>query len=239
MKSYLKEISIKSTILIIGNNVEHLYRTLKSFLNKEKIVIRSEKKGKEFFLKNTPDLVILEVSNNESSLKLLRHLKSIKPSVPVIVFTSTGSEDLAVKVFRWGVWDYFALPFNEKEFQKSVLSALGMEYYNYDQRYWYGLLKALKFINERYTEQLRLTDIAKIACMSVSTFERIFKKEMGVTFTMYVNRLRITKAIKLLKEDLSMSEIAFSCGFTNQFHFSRVFKKIMQVSPRDYKRSLK
>ena len=103
-----------------------------------------------------------------------------------------------------------------------------------------GLSRAIKYINEHFSSGLRLFEIAHEANMSISCFEKIFKKNMGMTFTLYVNRLRIARAVKLLNKDgLSMSDIAFACGFTNQFHFTRMFKKIVGISPRDYRKSLK
>ena len=82
--------------------------------------------------------------------------------------------------------------------------------------------------------------MAKEAGMSVSCFERTFKKEMGITFVSYVNRLRIARAIKFLRDGrLPISDIAYACGFSNQFHFTRMFKKVMNTCPRHYRKSVK
>jgi transcriptional regulator GlxA family with amidase domain len=76
--------------------------------------------------------------------------------------------------------------------------------------------------------------------MSVSCFTRTFRREMEETFIPYVNKLRVAKAIRLLEEsNLSMSEIAFECGFTNQYHFTRVFKKLTRTPPRESRRRLR
>jgi transcriptional regulator GlxA family with amidase domain len=76
--------------------------------------------------------------------------------------------------------------------------------------------------------------------MSVSCFSRTFRREMEETFVPYVNKLRVAKAIRHLEEsNLSMSEIAFECGFTNQYHFTRVFKKLARMPPREFRRHLK
>ena len=74
--------------------------------------------------------------------------------------------------------------------------------------------------------------------MSVSCFQRAFKQEVGITFNKYVNSLRISKARRLLHENhKSMSEIAFACGYTNQYHFTRTFKKLMNTPPRSFRKS--
>jgi transcriptional regulator GlxA family with amidase domain len=74
--------------------------------------------------------------------------------------------------------------------------------------------------------------------MSLSCFERAFKREVGITFNKYVNSLRISKARQLLHENnKSMSEIAFACGYTNQYHFTRTFKRLMNMPPRSFRKS--
>jgi AraC-like DNA-binding protein len=72
-----------------------------------------------------------------------------------------------------------------------------------------------RYIYEHYAEKLRPSLTAWEIGMSLSGLEKAFKKENGITFPRYVNRLRISKAIKLLKGySLPMSDIAFDCGFT-------------------------
>lgn len=76
--------------------------------------------------------------------------------------------------------------------------------------------------------------------MSVSCFARTFRREMEETFVPYVNKLRVAKAIRLLEEsDLSMSEIALESCFTNQYHFTRIFKKLARMPPRESRRYLR
>jgi YesN/AraC family two-component response regulator len=63
--------------------------------------------------------------------------------------------------------------------------------------------------------------------------------EVGITFNKYVNSLRISRARQLLHEyNKSMSEIAFACGYTNQYHFTRTFKKLMNTPPSSFRKSL-
>ena len=74
--------------------------------------------------------------------------------------------------------------------------------------------------------------------MSLSSFERTFKKEMGTTYTKFLNRFRISKAAGMLEgESLSIGEVAFACGFNNPYHFCRMFKRFFGQSPRDYRKS--
>jgi len=236
----------KHRILLIDSDAGRYRKGLVSSLRDCSIIVETDhEKACEFFLRNDIDLVLLDHFGDISCTELLQFFKYVKPAVPVIIVTHRGSEELAVTVFRLGAKDYFKKPLVMCELKRSIMSVLGINHLTGELRGkdprspWNSILMAIRYINENYTSRIKLSEIAKVAGKSISCFERTFKKETGITFTMYINRLRISKAIKMLREDgLSMSDIAFACGFTNQFHFTRMFKKIMNVSPMAYKKSL-
>lgn len=65
---------------------------------------------------------------------------------------------------------------------------------------------------------------------------QLFKKETGLSLNDYINKVRINKAKKLLKETGAMVyEIADQVGFSDSQYFSTVFKKIVGVSPKEYR----
>ncbi|MBO4547171.1 MAG: helix-turn-helix transcriptional regulator, partial [Treponema sp.] len=83
---------------------------------------------------------------------------------------------------------------------------------------------------------LSVPDLAKNANMSVSNFNRLFTKEVGMSPQNYLIDVRLNKSIKLLRRnDLSVSEIAEQCGFYSLSHFSAVFKKAHDMSPTEYR----
>ncbi len=225
-------------VLLLSKKSSKIKEMLENILSDHNLIVKSdENKAKQYFIMKTPALVVLYSEDSEKTIPLLKELVNLNPAIPVIVITERSSEKSAIEAFRAGAWDYFPQPVNVREFY-NVLSPLLGTPVQQEKRYFNSMIKAIKYINQHYTQQIKLTDVARIACMSVSTFERIFKKEIGVTFTTYVNRLRISKAINLLKRDMSMSEIAFACGFTNQSHFCRVFKSVTGLSPREYKKGM-
>ena len=59
-----------------------------------------------------------------------------------------------------------------------------------------------------------------------------------MTFTAYLNSMRIARAKELLQADHApMLQIALACGFSNQSHFNRVFKRIAGMAPGEYRKS--
>ncbi len=97
--------------------------------------------------------------------------------------------------------------------------------------------KVCQYIEDRYIEQITLSQIAEIACYSPEAFCRYFKKHMGITFVSYLTQVRIDVACLLLAnnvEEKSISEIAYACGFTSVSSFNRMFKRHLGISPTAY-----
>ena len=239
----LNEVSGKKyRVLVMDASAKGYFRGLVASLkNCLILLIPNYDKAKEFFSHNPVDLVLLDHPEPESCLQILRFFKSIKPSIPVLIMAAHGSEDFAVKVFRNGARDYIQKPLGMGELADRIKAVLRIKeafQKNNSKTRIKGLHRGVKYIQESYHTPMNLPQVAREAGMSVSSFERNFKKQMGMTFTGYVNRLRITQAARMLmKADLSMSDIAFACGYTNQFHFTRMFKKIMKISPSLYRKS--
>ena len=69
--------------------------------------------------------------------------------------------------------------------------------------------------------------------LSDSYFSRYFHKMSGMTFSRYLNTIRVEKAMEMLKEDrYTVTEISYRCGFETIRHFNRVFKEITGMTPR-------
>jgi AraC-like DNA-binding protein len=96
---------------------------------------------------------------------------------------------------------------------------------------------AVFYVEDRYSEELSLPDIARHFGLNPSYFSRLFARHTGMPLFSYVNRLRIQKSCMLLKRSgLSILEIAFSVGYNNLSHFNRYFRRIMGESPREYRK---
>lgn len=83
-----------------------------------------------------------------------------------------------------------------------------------------------KHINENFNRHISLEEIADIVSMTVPAFCRFFKKTTTKTFTKLVNEYRVVHATKLLSESaMSITDVAFECGFNNFSHFNKLFKE--------------
>ncbi|MCU0323408.1 MAG: chromate resistance protein [Chitinophagaceae bacterium] len=88
---------------------------------------------------------------------------------------------------------------------------------------------------------ISLKDVSEELKVNPAYISREFAKHFdNLSFGEYIRKLRIEKAIALIETtDYKLSEIAFLTGFSDQSHFTRIFKKIYDVSPAQYKKALK
>lgn len=99
---------------------------------------------------------------------------------------------------------------------------------------------AKKYIEENFArEEFSLTETADYTHVSPQHLSRVFRQSTGITFMDYITRVRIRRAIELLRDDdHKMYEIAEAVGYSSQHYFSSAFKKVLGVSPMEYKKSL-
>ncbi len=95
----------------------------------------------------------------------------------------------------------------------------------------------LDYVNHHYwDEDLSLTKVADVFGISHYTLSRIFRNQVGVGFTDYVNAKRIEKAKGLLlMSSCSVREVGKIVGFTNDNYFSRIFKTMVGISPMEFR----
>lgn len=100
-----------------------------------------------------------------------------------------------------------------------------------------NVLEIKDYIDGHYREKLTLEGLSEMFYIHKSYLARCFKEQFGVTVTVYINSVRITKAKEQLRfTDKSIEGIAFDCGIDDQNYFARIFKKVEGVSPREYRR---
>lgn len=102
------------------------------------------------------------------------------------------------------------------------------------------LHKSVRYINEHFTEQIKITDLAMLENMCMTTYNLHFKKYVGTPPTKYLIRLRMQYAIDLLlNSELSIQEIASRCGYNDYNFFTKAFKNEIGCPPSEYRKGFK
>lgn len=103
-----------------------------------------------------------------------------------------------------------------------------------------NLLKIEKYLLDNLEYKITLKNVCDKFYLSKNAVYRLFYQEFKMPFGEYVNKLRLEKAQRLLKEnkDLSVLEVSSLCGFTDSNYFIRAFKKRFNVTPHKFKKQV-
>ncbi|MDR3123864.1 MAG: PocR ligand-binding domain-containing protein [Treponema sp.] len=98
------------------------------------------------------------------------------------------------------------------------------------------LSKAIGYISQNYAKDLSLSAVASRVFVSEYYLSHLFRKEMNMTFSNYVCRIRIDKAKEFLKNDrqAQIQEVAGKVGFNDANYFAKIFKKTTGITPKEY-----
>ena len=96
-----------------------------------------------------------------------------------------------------------------------------------------GIRRAIERLEDDFIENISVTDLADQARLSIDHFTRIFRKVTGTTPHQYLLRVRLSHARKLMQgaQPIGLDEVALNCGFCDQAHFGRHFRRYFGVTP--------
>ncbi|WP_176473287.1 helix-turn-helix transcriptional regulator [Niallia circulans] len=101
-----------------------------------------------------------------------------------------------------------------------------------------SISNAVRYIQHNYANPIILYDIVEASGLSKYHFSRLFQSIMQITPMNFLTRIRLNKAIELMKQqDLTIEEIALRVGYSNGNYFTKVFRSIIGVSPGKYRNS--
>lgn len=102
-----------------------------------------------------------------------------------------------------------------------------------------GLKRALAYLKDHAAEPVTLGDLARQAHVSQSHLGFLFRSELGTTFKLLLQQLRIEHAKQLLRggQRLRITDVALQVGFGDLSHFEKSFRRVVGVSPRSYRRT--
>ena len=92
----------------------------------------------------------------------------------------------------------------------------------------------ISYMNRHIKQDISLNDLSKEFNLSTFYIIKLFKKELNISTHSYFINLKIELAKELLKKGFSIVETALECGFCDQSHFHRNFKKIVAITPKGY-----
>ena len=100
----------------------------------------------------------------------------------------------------------------------------------------YTISRTIEYIRTHYQEGISLEKTAEILNITPEYLSMLFKREMGMNFSVFLKEFRISHAKRLLKgTDMKIYEVAQECGYSNSNYFTKVFKEVTGISPAEYR----
>ena len=100
----------------------------------------------------------------------------------------------------------------------------------------HAVMRAIRYVKEHFHEKVVQSEVADKVGLSPPYFSKLFNLEMQLSFSEYLSNVRIEEAKHLLLgSDLLLGDLAFACGFEDQSYFSKVFTRIVGISPSRYR----
>lgn len=122
-----------------------------------------------------------------------------------------------------------------------LLMEISQEYFRYrdnSDKLPLAVVSAKEWIKNHYFLPFDVTELAEAVGYSADYLSYLFKRSLGVSIVRYTNQLRIKTAKTLLSNyDITIKEAAFSCGFSDEKYFMKVFKQLEGITPSQYKNS--
>jgi len=94
------------------------------------------------------------------------------------------------------------------------------------------------YLKDNIEEQVLLEDISRHMNLSIVHILRIFKKEFGLPIHSYLLNKKVHLAKELLTKNISISEVAQMSGFFDQSHLNKSFKRVFQLTPKEYQKNI-
>lgn len=210
---------------------------------------RNGRDGLNKILDLKPDLVITDIKMPVmSGLDMIEEAIS-QHNFKTIILSSYGEFDYTKRAISLQVYDFILKPLDEEEIEalllklKDVFDSESVPKEFFDLNYYKDMVnnkssyvyRLIELIEESYSEKLSIEQIADDFGVSNSYLSRKFKQATKHTFLDFLNKHRVQQALGLIeKNELKIYEVAEVTGFTDYKHFSSVFKKYLEVSPKKY-----
>jgi two-component system, response regulator YesN len=202
----------------------------------------------EMIKSTQPDLLLSDIRMpGLDGLALVREVKSASPNTVVIFITGFSEFSYAQEALRQGVLDYLVKPVRKEDLCAALNRVLDLlkkkaspaESETMPDIPISQIQKILHTINENYTQDIHLSDLAEQFYLSTTYLSILIKKETGTTFSELIIRKRIALAKKLLTEtDLPIQDIMDQVGYKDYSCFIRLFKKHMNCTPYAYRKHI-
>lgn len=218
-----------SDLVLIGSNIPHLNFDYGVKTEYRKVVVHLKKAFIEQHILKIPEL---------NRIPRLFELSKYG-----IAFKGELKEEIGNALFKFEEYSSFEQYTNllhifQKLAQSEAYELLHDKPFSkkYSEREQGRLRKIYAFIDKNYHQKIELSEVAALSNMTKEAFCRYFKKATGNTFIEFLNRYRISQSKRILMSGKSVSDACYSSGFESLSYYNRIFKRITNENPKDFRK---
>jgi AraC-like DNA-binding protein/quercetin dioxygenase-like cupin family protein len=220
-------------VFVIGGNQPHVFRNDEKFFKKRSkavaitIFFDETTFGQNFWLLEEMKSLQQFLKNSSGGFRITGRKKKLLAEKLVSIVNAKGIERLIIflEILKMFASRKEMYPLAKPVIQRNIKSYDGSR-----------LNKVIEFTFKEFQRPITLKEAAGLANLTPEAFCKYFKTRTRKTYINFLNEIRVNHACRLLTEDKSISGICYDCGFMNLSNFNRIFKKIKQVSPGEWRK---
>jgi YesN/AraC family two-component response regulator len=180
-----------------------------------------------------PDIAFLDIQMpGLNGLDVLSEVSKLNNNHTKVVFvTAYDYFEYAQASLRLGAKDILTKPIDYRQFIETMTRVIGYRHTDCQ-----SFNELLEYIDENSANDIGIDECSEHVHISPSHISKLFRKHFGTSFKIYLNDVRIRKAIELLENtDLSVYDIAYQVGYNNLNYFHKRFRAVTGTTPKNYR----
>lgn len=198
-------------------------------------------------LRYQPDMLLLDVQMPvKTGLDVMKEVQKAGLEPVTVILSGYDAFSYAQQAVKFGARDYLLKPVRAADIL-NTLNELADKYIGKEtevveeEEVTNPLVReATEYMQENYARDLSLTEVAEHLRISTGYLSTLMNQNLGCGFVDYLNQVRVNRACCYLEQNqLKNYEVAYKVGFNDEKYFSKVFKKIKGMTPKEYRMSSK
>lgn len=199
----------------------------------------------DIIVKHQPDIVLLDIQMPKmDGITVMQKTAKLNQNSLFVILSGYDEFKYAQQALHYGAREYLLKPVRASDIL-ACLNKLADKYIDTEEKTIEEneseesvpfVKEAKEYVEEHYTENLTVKEVANIIGISSGYLSTMFNQSMGQSFVDYLNQLKINHACAYLEQNyLKVYEIAYKVGFQDEKYFTKVFKKIKGITQKEYR----
>lgn len=199
----------------------------------------------DIIVKHQPDIVLLDIQMPKmDGITVMQKAAKLNHNSLFVILSGYDEFKYAQQALHYGAREYLLKPVRASDIL-ACLNKLADKYIDTEEKKVEEndneesvpfVKEAKEYVEEHYTENLTVKEVAGIIGISSGYLSTMFNQSMGQSFVDYLNQLKINHACVYLEQNyLKVYEIAYKVGFQDEKYFTKVLKKIKEITPKEYR----